>query len=93
VIPRVRERPLALPRCRLKLLLPHLERLSSHLVLDSDLFQPLARSVVVVLRALRCEREGSLPDRLNGFDDLRGEPGEGGRIPLGANAQVPPEPF
>src|ERR1019366_2160927 len=54
VVPRVRERPLALPRCRLKLPLPQLKRLGPHLVLDSDLFEALAGRVVVVLRGLRC---------------------------------------
>src|ERR1039457_942970 len=61
MIPRVRKRPLALPRRGLKLLLPHLERLRPHLVLDPDLLQALARGVVLVLRTLRCERKCRYP--------------------------------
>jgi hypothetical protein len=91
MIPRVGQRALALPRCRLKLLLPQRERLRAHLVLDPDLLQTLARGVVVVLRGLRGQRERALPDRLDGFDDLGGDSGEGGRVAARANAQVPPE--
>ena len=93
MVPRVRECPLALARRGLKLLLPHLERLRAHVVLDPDLLQSLARRVVVILGSQCGEREGSLPDRLHGLDNFRGEPGEGGRITLGANSNIAPEPL
>jgi hypothetical protein len=71
MIPRVGECPLALARRGLKLLLPHLEGLGSHPVLDSDLLQPLARRIVVVLGGLRGQRKRSLPDGFHGLDNFR----------------------
>ncbi len=93
MITRVRQRPLALAGRGFIGPLPHLERLRAHVVLDPDLLQAFACGVLVVLRGLGGQRQRPLPNGFYGLDDFGGQPRERGRIALGANPQIPPEPL
>ena len=86
MIAQVSERALAFPGGAFLGPLAHLKGLRPHLVFNSDLLQTLACRIVIVLGTLGGEGQGALPDRFDRLDDLGGQTGEGGRIPLRSNA-------
>jgi hypothetical protein len=91
MLPGIDKRSFPFPRLGVDLPLTQLERSLFDFVLDLELVQALAGSVVVMSRGLAGEFQGALPHAVCDLRDLGRHPGEGGRVAVDPGAQIPPK--